>query len=74
MSFLQEMLDIIGGNLEIYAGPHLIISLIQMEHEGSRTFITRGAADVMAVVGVKEEFVASYAKEIITVYVTYLLL
>jgi hypothetical protein len=38
-----------------------------MDHEGVRTFITHGAWDVMSIVGLTEEFVTGYAKEIITV-------
>jgi hypothetical protein len=37
-----------------------------MDREGMKMFVTHGAWDVMAIVGVKEEFVAGYASEVVT--------
>ena len=42
-----------------------------MDHEGTRTFVTRGPWDVMSIVGVIEDFAEGYAKEVITVYVCF---
>jgi dipeptidyl-peptidase-4 len=47
---------------------HVALVSALMDSEGLRTYVTRGAWDVMSVVGVQEDLLAQYANELITIY------